>query len=316
MNLGTVYYLNGSPRRFRPAPRFWRGNMCGVRVADLPDIPGGAADASLVLSWFYDRYDARDRARIRATWRARRYTHVLLSWPDSRAFGASPAAFADTCAELIDDGFYPCPMLYSKDHDPDDTAGILTNIAPVMPHLIGLVPLACIGFELSIELSPTTVQELIDTLAPPLVEAGCRVYVHFQQGYGSFQQPSTPTEKYYFKDFWNLNVGKLTGLLHQKVLTHPPEAYRYASGGLVDILIRFAGNAGCAPDSGFGHPFDCIALEIDATQQFAGEHSEAIGDVWGRWATDTPAQGGPGGLVHVMGSGNGRADYPENTGID
>ena len=51
------YYAHGS----RPAPppvdlRAWKGNICGVHVPGLPAVPGGAADASLVLSWFYDRY--------------------------------------------------------------------------------------------------------------------------------------------------------------------------------------------------------------------------------------------------------------------
>ena len=292
--------LQSFRKPFQPAPRFWKGNMCGVRVPGLPPVPGGAADASLVLSWFYDRYAPGDRARIRATWKARGLTHVLLSWPDSRVVGRTPQQFLATCTELLADGFFPCPMFCSKDHDPPDVAAIQASTSSVLPHLVGVIPLACVGWELSLWLNPTEVQTLIDWLAPKLTPSGCRVYVHFQQGYMSFQQPGL-----FVADFWKLQVGKLTGVLRQKVLAHDRNAYRFDSGGIVDVLQRMAGNFNMPADSGFGHPFDDVELEITATHQFNGTMSEAEGDDWGQWAIDTPAQSGPAGKVSVMGSGNG-----------
>lgn len=285
---------------FKPAPRYWRGNMCGVRVPGLPPVQGGADDPSLVLSWFIDRYESSDRARIRDAWAKRGYTHVLVSWPDSRAVGHTPEQFGAMCRELIDAGFYPCPFLYSKDYDPRDFAGIKANIEPVLPFIVGLVPLMCVGWELSIALTPTTVQQLIDWLCPLFTPAGTRCYVHFQEGYSSFQQPG-----HVFADFWNPNVGKLTGLLRQKILSQTPDQYRYDSGGIVDVLERFAGNFGVSPDSGFGHPFDDVELEITAQPQFNGTMTESEGDALGQWAIETPAASGPAGLVGVMGSGNG-----------
>lgn len=280
---------------FKAAPRFWKANMCGVRVPGLPAVAGGAADPILVLSWFYDRYTEEERKLIRSAWKARGYTHTLLSWPDSRAAGRSPQQFRDTCIELVREGFYPAVMWCSKDHDPADTQQILTNIMPALKLVRGIIPIACVGWELSLWLNPTQVQILIDNLAELLVPTGCKLYVHFQQGYGSFQQDGGV-----FADFWNPNVGKLTGLLHQKILTQTPAEYRGESGGLVDILDRFAGGFGVSGDSGFGHPFDLVALEISAAYQFEGL-SEADGDKLGQWAIDTPAVNG----VGVMGSGNG-----------
>jgi hypothetical protein len=151
---------------FKPAPRYWKGNMCGVRVAGLSPVDGGAADASLVLSWFYDRYSAAERNAITRAWEKRGLTHVLLSWPDSRDAGASPLSFLSTCLELIDNGFFPCVMLCSKDHDPADVEAIVTGLQSLLPLLVGVVPMFCIGWELSLWLSPTQVQSLIDTLAP------------------------------------------------------------------------------------------------------------------------------------------------------
>ncbi len=285
---------------FQIAPRFWKGNMCGVRVPGAPPVPGGADDPSLILSWFYDRYDALWRETIRQAWQARGLTHVLLSWPDSAASGATPESFQATCDELTDAGFFPCVFLSSKVYDPTDAPGILANIARVLPLLVGRVSLFCVGWELSLWLTPQTVQQLIDALAPQITPSGARLYVHFQEGYSSFQvTPGT------FADFWNLQVGKLTGVLHQKVLTQTPDQYRYDSGGLNDVLLRFNGGFNCSPDSGFGHPFDIVALEITAQDQFFGTVTEAQGNALGTWAIETPAQMGPLGPVSVQGSGNG-----------
>ena len=299
MRLSDLLLLSGAAP-FREAPRFWRGNMCGVRVPGLPPVDGGSSDPSLVLSWFYDRYNDSDRTRIRQAWKDRNLTHWLLSWPDSRAVGASPQAFANTCRELIRDGFYPCPFMGSKDYDPHDAQGLIANIAPVLPLLRGLVPLACIGFELNLWLSPEDLQTVIDYVAAALVPTKCRVYVHFSEGYSSWQVYGG-----HFADFWIANVGKLTGVLRQKVLTQTPDQYRDDDGGIRDVLTRFAGNFGVPVDSGFGHPFDDVECEITAAYQFDGSVSEANGNWWGNWAITTPPCTGPAGSVGVMGSGNG-----------
>lgn len=293
MNLACV---SGSPRPppFTPAPRVWKGNLCGVRIPGLAPVDGGAADPSLVLSWFYDRYEQRERARILETWLARGYTHVLLSWPDSRAFGRTPEQFLATCQELIANGCFPCVMLTSKDFDPRDVGAIVASLAPVLARLVGVVPLFCLGWELSLWLSPQQVQALIDVLAPVWLNApGTRGYVHFQEGYFAYQLPGLTTA-----DFWHANVGKLHGVLHQRALSWDPAMYQ---ARLTDCLERFAGGYNFPPDSGFGQPFDLVALEITAQPQFNGQLSEAEGDAFGRTAITTPASGD----VRVMGSGNG-----------
>lgn len=299
--LRLLYVALGLTPPFEPAPRYWNTNMCGMRVAGLSPVPGGAADPTLFLSWFYDRYSPDQQALARAEAKQNGWQQWLLSWPDSRAFGQSPAQFAATCAELISHGFYPCPMLYSKDFDPSDYDGIMTNIQPVLPLLVGLVPAACIGWELSIALSPDTVQRLIDTIAPQFTPAGTRVYVHFQQGYFSFQPDGHPGAT-----FWQANVGKLTGILHQRVQNGPDTWDKpMYQARLVDCLQRFAGQFFYPSDSGFGHPFDIVALEITAVDQFNGAMSESDGNTWGDTAIAVPPEHGPLGPVPVQGSGNG-----------
>jgi len=286
----------GPPGPFKPAPRFWKGNFCGVRIPGLPAVAGGANDPSLVLSFFYDRYNDADRGFIRTAWKNRGYTHVLLSWPDSRAYGQSPADFLATCQELIANDFYPCPMLCSKDHDPHDVYGIMQNVEPVLPLLIDVVPLICIGWELSLWLTPTQVQDLIDTIAPKFAPQ-TRVYVHFQEGYMAFQQPGQ-----FIADFWKANIGLLEGVLAQKKLSQDNAQFRDWIG---DCLTRMAGNFNMPADSGFGHPFDFVMLEISAQPQFNGGMSEAEGDTLGQFALNSPPASGPAGIVRVMGSGNG-----------
>lgn len=286
------------------APRTYDGNMCGVRIPGAPAVPGGA-DSSLILSWFYPRYPPEWRAQIRAAWKRRGQIDVLVSWPDDQIFGLSPAQHVAMCLELVADGFRPNDFLSAKPTSSDqirDGQGTLDNILLVLPLLIaaGAISRVCLAWEACLWLSPADVALLRDTLCPPLVAAGIKVYFHGGPGKSSWQYDGQN-----FADFWNASVGKFTGLYHEKIIDQSPEEYRGESGGLNDVLIRFAGNFGVTADSGFGHPFDCIALEITAQTQFDGTTTEGEGDAYGTWAIDTPPQGGPAGFVGVMGSGNG-----------
>ena len=191
-------------------------------------------------------------------------------------------------------------MWCSKDFDAPDVGAILSGMDAASRLLIGILPLACIGWELSLWLSPTQVQELIDAIAPRFVAYGCRVGTHFQQGYSSYQQDGE-----FFYKFWERQIGKLEFHLHQRILGTTPQEYREASGGLQDVLERFAGHFSCPADSGFGHAFDLVAWEITCANQFDGSISEDQGDAWGSWAMKTPRANGPAGVVGVMGSGNG-----------
>jgi hypothetical protein len=294
--------LESFKRPFTPAPRVWVANMCGIRIAGLPVVAGGGWDPTLFLSWFYHLYDAPTRAVIRAAMRAKGYTHWLLSWPDAQDAGVTPQGFLALCRELISAGFFPCPMLSAK---PTSSARIMTieqtlaNILLVLPLLIGTIPLASIGWELSLWMSPSDLQFLIDQIAPMLTSSGCRLYVHLQEGYPSFQQAGGTVA-----DFWWPQQGKLTGILLQRKLTQDKPAFR---DWINDCLLRFCGGFNMPDDSGFGHPFDPVMLEITASNQFNDGMSEAEGDTWGTWAMDSPARTGPhGAAVGIMGSGNGQ----------
>lgn len=285
---------------FQPAPREYNGNMCGIRVPGLPPVPGGYAP-DLFLSWFLDRYSPADRERIYAAYR---YDDLLLSWPDSRGFGHTAVQFGDLCREVIAHGKRPAVMLASKVYDPqDDAAGIIRNIEPVIPCLVNVVPRVGIAWEANSFMSGAVLRTVIDAIAPQFVGYGCKVYVHFTPGVAAWQLPGQTTA-----DFWNAHVGQLTGLFHQRIPHTTPAQYQtMLSGCLDDVLVRFAGQDGFSPDSGFGHPWDLIALEITASEQSAEGMSEAEGNRWGDIALQTPPRVGPLGPVRVMGSGNGQS---------
>ena len=294
-------------RPWQPCPRWFAGNMCGITLPGLPPIPGGSDRyPELVVSWLLDRYGPSDQDRILTAFRERGLTDILLSWPDSRAVGATPESFVAFAWDLYQKGFEPCVMLYSKDYDPPDVAEIQRRTAPVlalMPRKVGRI---CVGWELSIALQPLQVQELTDWMAPQVTPWGGRLGVHFQQGYASFDINGPNAS---FAGYWNRNIGKLSFLLHQRVQWPPSDAWDKGmyQARLADILERFAGHDFCSPDSGFGHPFDCIALEITAMAAFNAGMSEPEQNSWAQDAIDTAPVMGPFGPVFVQGSGNGVA---------
>ena len=285
------------------APREYSGNLCGIRQSGLSPVPGGSSDPTLVLSWFYDRYSGAQRQVLRDAWRARGQYDVLLSWPDSRAVGKTPNDFAATCVELYEAGLRPCVMLLSKDFDPHhNQEECLRRAEEILPWLLTprRASRICIGWELSLWLSPSEVQFLVDHIALRCQQAGVKTYVHFQEGFSHFDEDGPNAS---FAGYWNRQVGKLTGLLHQRRLTWSEQEYAFR---LDDITIRFSGGFNTVPDNGFGQPFDCVAFEITAERQFNGGMSEEEGNRWGRIALqNTSVYQGPLGPVRVMGSGNG-----------
>lgn len=294
----TLAQPNGIP----PAPnlRWFRGNLCGIRVAGLPAIPGGNADPSLVLTWLYHQYtNPADRQSILANYVGHGYTHFHLSWPDARTFGVTPAQYVALAQEVTGAGLYCGHFWCGKDQDSGKDVGtIMADVTPVMQacQAAGVIPWASVGWELSLWRTPTEVQQLIDAMAPILVP-GTNLYVHFQQDYIAFQQPGGVTA-----DFWNLQVGKLTGVLHQRTLGMDNASYQ---DRIDDGLQRFAGNDGFVNDSGFGHPFDYVTFEVTAQNQFSDGMSEGVGDSIGLAGIMAIAQSGPAGTVAVMGYGNG-----------
>ncbi len=285
---------------FEPAPREYRGNMCGIRVAGLHAIPG-VPDPTLVLTWLLPAYVADDQATIVHAYRAKGFIDFLLDWAYARSVGYDVTRFVALCVWLRGQGCRPVPMLCSKDFDPHhDVAGILANIAPLVQPLIDshAVQRIGVGFELGIDnwLTAKEVQDLIDGVCPLFTPSGIRCYVHLQPRYFSFQQRG------FAADFWKLQVGKLAGIFAQ---TDPAADMPTTRDWVNDCLERCAGGDNMPTELIDGHGIDFIALEITASRQFAGTMTEADGDAFAQYVVQTPPRTGPAGEAHVYGSGNG-----------
>lgn len=296
----------GQPAGIPAAPniRWWRGDMCGINLPGLPAVAGGAADPNLVLTWFIDRYSPVDQAAIIAEYKARGYTHWLLSWPDSRVGGGvgspgqSVAQFVATAQMIKANGLYPATFLFSKDFDGSDPNPALVD--PVIAGLQagGVADIMSVGWELDLFNTPgPPIQAMIDHIAALVVPA-TNLYVHFSAGIVAWQADGDLGSV-----FWNANVNKLTGILHQKPISWDCGMYQ---ARLADLLVRFgAGAAGWPSASGFGHPFDTVACEYSAVARFAGSMSEGDAMIVGNQAICSPGQDSGPPPTPVMGFNNG-----------
>lgn len=302
MTAASLLLFDDAVKPFVPAPRTYAGQMCGSYLAGLPPIPGGAADPTLVISWLAFLHTPENRQRIYADHVSKGLKDFLVSWPDFQNAGGTPQGFKAHCLEVEAANLRPCAMLSAKPTSSADIRTVpetLANILLVLPLLLGVVPRVCLGWELSLWLSPEDVQWLTDQLYARILAAQAQFFVHFQSGYFAYQPNGQQTGA-----FWAANVGKLSGILHQRDFNSSPDFPSYQAR-IVDCLVRFAGADNCPADRGDGTCFVFIALEITAMLAFNDGMPEAEQDAWGQAALDTPAPVGPFGLVPVMGAGNG-----------
>ncbi len=284
------------------APRIYRGDM-GIFIDGAPDV-GAGGDPNLVLSFMYPRYPSDWRAIIRAVWKQRQSLDVLLSWQDDAAYGLSLSQILIARQELCAEGFRPCEWMASKVYMPrDDAAGTLAIMEPTLAAFLAAdcISRYCVGGELDLWNTYDSLQAMTDAIAPRVNAIGRTLAVHFSIDRADWR-PDRPGST--FADYWNPNQGKLSGGLWFQSYSYDSDANLQAE--MVPILERFAGNNGVVSDSGFGHPFDCHAVEISLEAMFDGNMGQAECDRRGRVILATTPQAGPAGIVSVMGSGNGQ----------
>lgn len=278
--------------------RWWRGNLCGIRLPDLPSVAGGALDSSLVLSWFLDRYAFSDQDRIIRKTLEDGYDRITLSWPDSAAFGQSIAQYVDTSNRLIRAGLLVDHHFFSKVYDglnPDPATAY-----PVIDALLAAdaISLGTVGWELNAFNDPgPTFQRLIDGVCGR-IHAGnpaIPVYLHFLPHYASWQANTESPH-----DFWMRQVGKIQGLKYQ---ADPGWDAGMIQARTNDVLVRLC------PNGLWGTPgFDVVAWETTAQTQFNGEMAEDRGDLQSYQQLCTL------GPMPVMGYGNG-CRRPDGTAL-
>ena len=298
--------LGRSSRIIAPiAPRIWRGDM-GVFIDGAPDV-GAGGPQNLVLSFMYPRYPAAFRAVIRGVWEQRQSLDVLLGWQADVDYGIPLGQCVAIRQELCAEGFRPCEWLAAKPYmlaagARDNAALSLQIIEPTLAAFLAAdcISRYCVGSELDLWNTYDSLQAMTDAIAPRVNGIGRTLGVHFSTNYADWRPDRKGST---FADYWNPNQGKLSDLWFQADV-NASDADLQAE--MIPILSRFAGNAGVVPDSGFGHPFDCHAVEISLQAMFDGRMDQAECDRRGNVELATPPQGGPAGSVRVMGSGNGQ----------
>jgi hypothetical protein len=294
---------------FTPAPRGYRGDMCGSDLDGLPLLPG-TRDPRLVLSWFYDRYlDPSDRQRVREHWRGNQYTDTFRSWPDAREFGLTPQEFIGTVCEQVREGDQVTVALLSDEIDPHhDVPELIARVNVIAPGILAsrAVGRVVISFEMDALVTPDEAVEIIRAVAPQFVHAGIKVYVHYSPH--AFSMLANPPSEYTQNQvFYNKVVGLVTGIMAQADAgwTQPR-----LLDWINDCLERCAGHdnmpAVMIDDPIDGpHGLDFILLENGASERFDGTLSESDCRLRGRWAMEAPHRTGPAGEARVMGVGNG-----------
>ncbi len=298
--------FGGRSRTVAPrAPRLYRGDM-GVFIDGAPDV-GAGGPSNLVLSFMYPRYPAAFRATIRGVWKSRQSLDVLLSWQDDAAYGIALGPCIAARQELCAEGFRPCEWMASKTYmqaagATDNAPLALQILEPTLAAFLNAdcISRYCVGSELDLWNTYDSLQTMTDAIAPRVAAIGRTLDVHFSTNRADWR-PDHPGST--FAEYWNPNQGKLSGLWFQSD-SYASDADLQAE--MVPILDRFVGNDNVVPDSGFGHPFDCHAVEISLQKMFDGGMTQAECDRRGRVLLATPPQGGPAGPVVVMGSGNGQ----------
>jgi hypothetical protein len=286
----------------RPTLRFHRSNAFAVTIPGLPHVPGDG-QPGMLLTWFLDRYPLDVQTSSLLTYGQRGYTHFPLSWPDSRAFGQSEDQFVATCQRVQQAGQYAGVFFGSKDFDPmnDDVNGWPSRCDSLVDKLIAAraIDYAMPAWEWNLWNVPgDQTYAIFRHFGDKLTPAGVPLYYH-----GGVENIAWQADGENTASFYQHLVGVLTGCLYQADVSWTPGMMQ---ARLNDVTDRFGGNFGFPTDSGFGHPFDCIAWELNATAQFYGQQDEGRGNLTGYEALCTA------GPIPVYGYGNG-ACRPDGT---
>lgn len=279
--------------------RYWRGNFGCVTIPGLPWVPGMASrNYDRLLTGFLGRYPPQWQDIAVNTYAERPYTHFLRWVQDERnGAGVSIPDYVDQCHRIHDAGIpYVAHSFLSKTYAPfDDSAEYCRQqFGDLIDALLKAecLDLYSVGFELNLFNSPESVQACIDYFAVErnLTEATDHPgYVHFSSEVTWWGRGNRSL-------WWDLQRGKLTGLLYQ---SDPAWGIRLAQEHYRDSTDVAAGFPG--RDSGFGHDFDFVALETQLERAFGdnADLDENDLDQMGYYSLCTR------GRIPVMGFGNG-----------
>lgn len=282
--------------------RYFRCNFGCVTIPGLPWVPGmESQNFDRLLTGFFGRYDATWQNTIIETYRGRGYTHFLRWVQDEQNYpGYSIEKYVAECLEIKAGGIpFIAHSFLSKTYSPmfPDVNYCRQTFGPLIQALkdADCLDLCIVGFELNLFVGAgQPINDIIDyfTQECGLNEAnGCPAYVHFTSEVTWWGQDGSNRSVW-----WDLQRGKLTGLLYQNDPAWPIWLAQQHYRDSTDVSAGFPGR-----DSGFGHDFDFVCLETQLERAF-GDHADLDEndlDLFGYLSLCTN------GKLPVMGFGNG-----------
>jgi hypothetical protein len=248
-----------------PATRdFLRADAWGVEIRGLPFVPGGSSEhPERCLTWFLDRWSPEWQQRILDEHRARKYSHFVLSAPDSiQGHGQSLAQFVDTCLRVKAAGFFVIVFLGSKVYQPRDqsVSQWTSYLYPLLTALFdaNVVDEVIPGWEWNLFNVPGRTTIAVAKYVGNLAHLnGVTCGLHFSTHVTSWFADGDPRGRY---GFWN-DLGADVDYLNYQA--DPAWDVGELQSRLVDTLKQFAAQ---------GNHHKLRAFELDAMPKFTRPH--------------------------------------------
>lgn len=195
---------------------FLRADAWSITLPGLPFVPGGSSNhpsQDRFLSWFFDRYPADWQERWIEKNLEYGYTHVMLSPPDSFAFGTSLDEFREICDWLQSSGLFVHVMLSSKLYQPWNMSAqqFMDYAFPLMDSLKGLVDEYCPAWEMDLwNVAGDTNVQICKEIGAKAHEQDASCWLHFSSHVTWWGAPGTDRYRY-----WNDLGPTVDGLDYQ-----------------------------------------------------------------------------------------------------
>lgn len=294
---------------------FYRGNFCGIRIADAPVVPGcNASNPTCVMACLLDNYPADVQDTYLHTYASYGYTHLQRSIGHSLFYGGTVDSHialsrrAQSYGLFCDEWFLGAEAFNTRDQDAAYWAPI---IGPVIDQMVaaGVVDSACVGWQLDQWNIPgNTIIGIIAMVANRL-PAAVPVYTHWVNEAMAWWKTGGEvwTDAYQTINvdnrfsWWLAMQPYLTGGYHQgsnRMAISDPGLYQ---AHVRDTLNPFTdGRMGHSQRNG-SRNFAFVEMECTAQFQFDGVTDENQGDLTGYLLTCT--LGDSGGVMSGYGNG-------------
>lgn len=315
-----------------PTLDFYRGNFCGIRIADAPAVPGSnAANPSCVMAALLDNYPCAIQDQFLQKYAEDGYTHLQRSWGHAIYYGSTTDQFnALTKRAQNDYGLFADVWLLGVvEWQPrnQDVAYWKPILDPVIDSILGAgaMDYSCVGWQLDNFMQDVPGNQTIALIAyiADRLPKNIPVFTHWINEALAWWKTGGEvwTDRYGSIDvadrfsWWRAMAPYLTGGNYQGDGTTSLADPKLYQDRMCDTLNPFGGDKskgdmGQSIRTGTPRNFQLNAFESTGQNQFDDRCSEIDGDLSGYLQACTVGYNG----AHVGGYGNG-ARMPDGTAL-